>query len=71
VFEVLRAGYVRRIQWEARVHAIQLLAVLGEALSSLGDGGPVATSPGLGTYRGKYREVTAEQLMAEMGAKWA
>jgi len=49
---------MRRVQWEARIHAVAIATALGEALGGRGRGG------------GPAQRTSADGLMAAMGARW-
>jgi len=53
---------MRRVQWEARIHAVAIATALGEALGG---------RRGTGARGGAPRWVPADAMMATMGASWA
>ena len=54
---------MRRQRWLARIHALELVSAIGEALSS----DTARRSP---AQAGRFREVPAAALLARMGAGW-
>jgi len=58
LLEGLKLAYVRRKRWEAQLQAAEIGRMLGG-------------KPGPGTGGGGIRRVSADDLMARMGATWS
>jgi hypothetical protein len=59
----LERAYVKRQQWIAKLHAVEVVNALGSAL-----GGKSAGSGGSSVK--PYRETSLEGLMGQMGTSW-
>jgi len=71
----LQIAYARRKRFEARLQALQIVSVLGDAMAGT-TGETTAARPGEQRYGvsasgRRYERTSANGLMAAMGARWA
>ncbi len=66
----MQISYMKRVRWEARVHAVEVGKVIAELLEGRPQGGgrPQGAAPTSGE-RSKGERVSGAELLGEMGLK--